>query len=76
MKQLTCRQLGGACDDIISGASFAEIGQNCRAHVMAKIKAGDAAHKTAADKMASASPDDQRKMIAEFEERFKAAPNS
>ena len=41
-----------------------------------KIKAGDAAHKAAADKMSKSTPDEQKKMMAEFERRFKSAPNA
>ena len=41
MKSLTCRDMGGACDEVISGATFEEIGQNCRAHVMEALKRGD-----------------------------------
>ena len=76
MKKLTCRQLGGACDEEITGGSFAEMGKKCRDHVMAKIKAGDAAHKAAADKMSKSTPDEQKKIMAEFERRFKSAPNA
>jgi hypothetical protein len=76
MKKLTCKQLGGACDEEIAGATFAEIGKKCREHVMAKIKAGDAAHKAAADKMSKATPEQQKKMMAEFENRFNSAPKA
>ncbi len=74
MKKLTCKQLGGACDEKIAGATFSEIGKKCREHVMAKIKAGDAAHIAAADKMSKATPQQQKNMMAEYEKRFNAAP--
>jgi len=38
MKKLTCRDLGGACDEEITGNSFEEMGNNCKAHVMEKSK--------------------------------------
>lgn len=73
MKKLTCRQLGGACDEEILGASFAEIGRNCREHALARIRAGDSAHKAAADAMATATPEEQSAMMAAFAARFEAA---
>jgi hypothetical protein len=76
MKKLTCKDLGGACDEVISGATFEEIGKNCRAHVMDAVKRGDAAHKAAVDKMMSASPSDQATMMAGYKKKFDAAPEA
>ena len=38
-------------------------------------KSGDEAHKTAADKMRNASPEEQKSMMAEYEKRYNEAPN-
>jgi hypothetical protein len=73
MKSLTCKDLGGACDESIVGATFEEIGQKCRAHVMEAVKRGDAAHKAAVNKMMSASPSEQASMMAEYKKKFDAA---
>jgi predicted small metal-binding protein len=64
MKKLKCRDLGGPCDTEIVGNSFQEMGNNARTHVMEKIKSSDEAHKAAADKMRSASPEEQKSMMA------------
>jgi hypothetical protein len=75
MKKLTCRDLGGPCDEEITGNTFEEMGENSRAHVMERMNSGDEAHKAAADKMKNASPEDQKSMMAEFEKRFNEAPS-
>ena len=76
MKKLTCKDLGGACDEGIAGATFEEIGQKCRGHVMEAIKRGDAAHKAAADRMMNASPSEQTAMMAKYKKAFDAAPDA
>ena len=76
MKKLTCKDLGGACDESIAGATFEEIGQKCRAHVMEAVKRGDPAHKAAVNKMMSASPSEQAAMMAEYKKKFDAAPEA
>lgn len=75
MKKLACKDLGGACDESIAGATFEEIGQKCRAHVMEAVKRGDAAHKAAVNKMTSASPSEQASMMAAYKKKFDAAPD-
>lgn len=74
MKSLTCKDLGGACDERIAGATFEEIGQN-RLHVMEAVKRGDTAHQTAVNKMISASPSEQTSLMAEYKKTFDAAPD-
>lgn len=76
MKTLTCRDLGGACDENIAGATFEEIGQKCRAHVMEAVKRGDAAHKAAMNKMMSATPSEQAAMMVKYRKKFDAAPDA
>ena len=75
MKKLTCRDLGGPCDEEITGNSFEEIGSRCRAHVMEQINSGDEAHRAAATKMKNASPEEQKSMMAEFQKRYNEAPS-
>jgi predicted small metal-binding protein len=74
MKKLTCRDLGGPCDQEIVGADFEEIGQKCRAHVTEAVQQGDAAHKASVDRMMEASPAEQAEMMAEYRKRFEEAP--
>ena len=75
MKTLTCRDLGGPCDEKITGDSFGEIGTKCHTHVMEQIQKGDTAHRDAADKMRTASPKEQKATMAEYEKRYSEAPN-
>jgi predicted small metal-binding protein len=74
MKKLTCRDLGGPCDVEITGNSFEEVGKKSHDHVMEQINSGDEAHRAAAEKMRSASPEEQKSMMAEFEKRYNEAP--
>ena len=75
MKKLTCRDFGGPCDEAITGNSFSEAGGKCQAHVMEQMDNGDEAHRAAAAKMKNASPEEQKAMMAEYENRFNEAPN-
>lgn len=74
MKKLTCRDLGGPCDEEIAGNSFADIGNNCKTHVIEQINRGDEAHRVAAAKMRDATPEQQKAWMSEFERKYKAAP--
>jgi hypothetical protein len=76
VKTLTCRDLGGPCDQKISGNSFGEIGDKCKTHVVEQISKGDKAHRDAADKMGNASPKEQQAMMAEYEKKYNDAPNT
>lgn len=76
MKKLTCRDLGGPCDHELTGATFEEMGQRSRAHVMDMTKNGDDAHAKAAMTMRNASSEEQMAMMAEFKRRFDDAPDA
>ena len=75
MKKLTCMDLGGPCGEEITGNSFEEMGNNCRAHVEEQMKNGDEAHQTAVSKMMNATPEEQKAMMAEYEKKFNESPN-
>lgn len=51
MKTMTCKQLGGACDQQFKAATFEEIGEISRNHAMEMFSQGDEAHLEAAEKM-------------------------
>jgi len=51
MKQMTCQQLGGACDAIFAGNSFEEIAEQSQQHGMEMMQKGDAAHLSAMREM-------------------------
>jgi len=44
MKTMTCKQLGGACDQAFTAATFEEIAAQSKQHGMEMFKAGDADH--------------------------------
>ena len=75
MKKLTCRDLGGPCDAEFTGDSIDEIGKKSREHVMEQMQKGDKAHLSAANNMRSATPEQQKAMMAEFKRKFDEAPN-
>lgn len=70
MKKATCNNLGGACDEVITGETSVEMAENSRNHVMKKIQSGDEAHKKAMDAMTALSPEDQQKWYKDFEDSF------
>jgi predicted small metal-binding protein len=75
MKRLTCRDLGGPCDAEFTADSFDEIGRKSREHVMDQMQKGDKAHLAAANNMRSATPEQQKAMMAGFKRKFEEAPN-
>jgi predicted small metal-binding protein len=75
MKRLTCRELGGPCDAELTADSFEEIAKKSRQHVIEQMQNGDKAHLAAASSMRSATPEQQKAMMAEFRRKFDEAPN-
>ncbi|MBE62082.1 MAG: DUF1059 domain-containing protein, partial [Flammeovirgaceae bacterium] len=51
MKTMTCKQLGGACDQEFHANSFDEIAEQSKAHGMKMFQAGDEAHLKAMKEM-------------------------
>ena len=47
MKSMTCKQLGGACDEVFHAETFEEIAALSKKHGSEMYKAGDEAHITA-----------------------------
>ena len=70
MKKTTCRDLRGACDEVITGATPEEMGANSRNHVMEMLEAGDADHRAAVESMQALGKDQQEAWFAEFIARF------
>ncbi|PIT91177.1 DUF1059 domain-containing protein [Candidatus Kaiserbacteria bacterium CG10_big_fil_rev_8_21_14_0_10_49_17] len=73
MKKLTCKDLGGACGEEITGETFEELGENCKNHVLMQIQAGDTEHLRAVAKMKKATPEEQQAMLAGFQKKFDEA---
>lgn len=70
MKKATCRQLKGACEEIITGNTPEEMSENCKLHAVRMVQAGDAAHMQAMNDMVKMRPEDQQKWYEEFVSLF------
>lgn len=75
MKQTTCRNLNGCCDAVIMGASPAEIGENCKLHVMQMIGSGDTEHKTAVEAWMHVPKEEQEAWFGKFIDNFNDLPD-
>lgn len=69
MKTLTCKQLGGKCDEKISGATWEDMVQAMVKHVMAK-------HPDVAKEMETMHNADPKKWGREMKPKFDAVPES
>ena len=78
MKTMTCKQLGGACDQEFKGDSFEEIARQSKQHGMEMFQKGDAAHITAMNAMRDKmkNPDDMRKWMEEKQREYEAMPHA
>jgi hypothetical protein len=78
MKTMTCKELGGACDQTFSAATFDDIAMMVSKHAREKVQQGDAAHINAMNEMRSqmSSPDAMNAWMAEKREAFNALPDS
>ena len=70
MKKTTCRELKGACDEVITGETAEEMGGNSRKHVMEMVESGDQPHLDAIEEMKKLPPEEQQKWYQDFTESF------
>ena len=70
---MTCAQLGGACDTMITGNTPEEMGERSKEHAMKMVQQGDAQHIAAMNKMRSMSPEQFQTFWADFQKRFQEA---
>ena len=78
MKTMTCRQLGGACDDVFRAESFAEIAGLSKQHGMEMYQKQDEAHLAAMCKMQELmkEPGAMEKWFESKRNEFEALPES
>lgn len=76
MKMTTCKNLRGACSEVITGDTPEEMGENSRKHVMKMVQAGDQAHINAVESMKSLSQKEQQLWYESFKESFNSLPES
>lgn len=58
MKTFTCRELGGPCDEQLSGETHQEVGEKGGAHIMGST---DEAHAPLREQLASTTEEDKEK---------------
>jgi hypothetical protein len=77
MKTMTCKQLGGACDQTFTANSFDEIAMMVSKHAREMVRQGDAAHIEAMNEMRNnmASPDAMKAWMDDKRRTFEALPN-
>jgi len=77
MKTMTCKQLGGACNQNFSANTFDEIAMMVSKHAREMVQQGDAAHIDAMNAMRSSmtSPDAMNAWMDEKRKAFNSLPN-
>jgi predicted small metal-binding protein len=80
MKTMTCKQLGGACDQEFHADTFEEISEMSRSHGMEMFQKNDIAHLEAMRKMRelmqSEDSDAMKNWMQSKKEEFDALPDS
>lgn len=77
MKKMTCRQLGGACDETFYARTFEEMAAQSQKHGMEMYKKGDKPHINVMTEMQKlmASPADMQKWMERMRKEFDKLPN-
>jgi hypothetical protein len=72
MKTMTCKQLGGACDEAFQANTFEEIAEKSKRHGMEMFQKGDESHLKAMNDMQELmkSPDAMNKWYEEKRNEF------
>lgn len=76
MKTMTCRQLGGACDQAFHAASFAEIAELSKQHGMEMFQKGEEEHLKAMNVMKDLmkTPEAMKEWFDNKRKEFEALP--
>jgi uncharacterized iron-regulated protein len=76
MKTMTCKQLGGACDQKFNAKTFDEIAVLSKKHGMEMFQKGDKAHLDAMNEMQKTmkSPDSMNEWMKSKREEFEKLP--
>ncbi len=78
MKKMTCKQLGGACDQEFQANSFEEMAEISKQHGMEMFQKGDQAHLEAMSKMQDLmkSPSAMQTWFEDRRKEFDALPEA
>ncbi len=76
MKTMTCRQLGGACEQGFHANTFEEMAELSRQHAMEMIQKQDAAHLDAMQKMQELmkNPEEMNRWFESKRKKFESLP--
>lgn len=76
MKTMTCKQMGGACDETFSAETFEEMAELSKAHGMEMFQKQDAAHLAIMNEMKTmmGKPGAMEEYMANKRREFDAAP--
>jgi len=76
MKAMTCKQLGGACDQVFRANTFEEIAELSKNHGMEMYENGNEEHINAMKEMSLLmhNPDDMRKWYESKKNEFEMLP--
>ena len=66
MKKITCREMGGDCDAVVTGETAEELMTNGKKHVHDLAESGDDAHKGVVERRKQLSEEDNKKWADEF----------
>ncbi len=77
MKRITCKQMGGPCDEVFEGNTSGDIAKAAEKHISA-LAPNDPAHKATYDMMAktASSPETHATWQQNFQKMFDEAPTS
>jgi len=78
MKTMSCKQLGGACDETFHASTFEEMSELSKQHGMSMHQKNDAAHLKAMQEMGALmkTPDEMNKWFESKRKEFEALPDS
>ena len=76
MKVMTCKQLGGACDEEFRANTFEDMAELSKKHGMEMYQKQDAAHLEAMRKMQTLmqNPEDMKKWLETKRQEFETLP--
>lgn len=77
MKTMTCKQLGGACDNEFTAETFEEIAAQSKKHGVEMFKQGDEAHLKAMQEMSEMmnDPEAMKQWMEKKRKEFEALPH-
>lgn len=78
MKTMTCKQLGGACDEEFHAGTFEEMAELSKKHGMEMLQAGDEDHIRAMNEMQELmkSPEAMKNWYEDKKREFESLPDN